>query len=109
MHVTFTYNQREASQPAIFRIFNISPKWTLNWLSYIQDDPQEKARNVVRYMAGGGSVTYTRSDPYTDEFERESRDGSLLVQTSSETYDVACPTDHSRFSVILTKLRVIRD
>ena len=38
--VTITYNQWEASQPAVFSYFNISPKWTFNWVDYIQDDPQ---------------------------------------------------------------------
>lgn len=34
-----TYNQREASQPATLNFFNIGPKWSLNWLSYIEDSP----------------------------------------------------------------------
>src|ERR1700679_3428831 len=36
-HVSITYNQREANQPANFSFFNVSPKWTLNWLTYIQE------------------------------------------------------------------------
>src|SRR5204863_121118 len=39
------YNQREANQPANFTWFNVSPKWTLNWLSYIQDDPGNARAN----------------------------------------------------------------
>ena len=38
VYLTLTYNQREANQPANFSFFNVSPKWTLNWLSYIEDN-----------------------------------------------------------------------
>jgi RHS repeat-associated protein len=82
MHVTLTFNQREATQPANFAWFNVSPKWTLNWLSYIEDDPANAKANVTRYVAGGGSVGY----PYvtkTNSYQQETRDASLLVRTSS--------------------------
>ena len=36
---TLTYNQREANQPANFMFSNIGPKWTHNWLTYIEDSP----------------------------------------------------------------------
>jgi RHS repeat-associated protein len=58
MYVSLTYNQREAFQPANFSFFNVSPKWTLNWLSYIQDDPTMPGANVSRYVAGGGNMNY---------------------------------------------------
>src|SRR6202022_256857 len=35
VYVAVTYNQREAGQPANFSFFNVGPKWTLSWLSYI--------------------------------------------------------------------------
>ena len=41
VYVTLTYNQREATQPSNFTFFNISPKWSLNWLSYVEDDPNQ--------------------------------------------------------------------
>ncbi|HVR87784.1 MAG TPA: cysteine peptidase family C39 domain-containing protein, partial [Planctomycetota bacterium] len=48
-----TYNQREANQPANFNYFNVGPKWTFNWLAYLQDDPTNAGANVLRYVAGG--------------------------------------------------------
>jgi RHS repeat-associated protein len=55
--VTVTYNQMEASQPANFSFFNVSQKWTLNCLAYIQDDPTNVGGNVSRIVGGGGSVS----------------------------------------------------
>ena len=36
---TVRYNQRDAAQPAIFTYSNFGPKWTLDWLAYITDNP----------------------------------------------------------------------
>src|SRR5262249_39474669 len=72
VYVTVTYNQREAGQPANFNFFNVSPKWTLNWLSYISDDPTLPGANVSRYVAGGGTVRYEGYDNATGFFYRES-------------------------------------
>jgi RHS repeat-associated protein len=89
--VTINYNQREAEQPANFTFFNVSPKWTLNWLSYIQDDPAApgcvaaaSGCTVTRYVAGGGSVAYSGYDPTSGTFTPESRDRSVLTFASSE-------------------------
>jgi RHS repeat-associated protein len=83
VYTTLTYNQREAGQPANFSFFNIGPKWTLNWLSYIQDDPSAAGINVTRYVAGGGSVTYAGYNATTRAFAPETRDASILVRTSA--------------------------
>jgi len=58
---TLTYNQREAVQPANFTYFNVSPKWTLNWLKYIQDDPNavNSIAPITRTDGGGGGYTFT--------------------------------------------------
>jgi len=53
---TLTYNQREASQPANFTFSNVSPKWTHNWLAYIEDDPSFYAQMPVTYPRGGGFI-----------------------------------------------------
>ncbi|MGH8550872.1 MAG: cysteine peptidase family C39 domain-containing protein, partial [Methylococcales bacterium] len=79
---TLTYNQREASQPANFGFFNVSQKWTLNWLSYIQDTPGVPGANDLRYVAGGGSVNYGGYHSGTGRFTPETRDQSVLVLTS---------------------------
>jgi hypothetical protein len=83
VHVTLTYNQREANQPATFSFFNISQKWTLNWLTYIQDDPNNPGTSVSRYVAGGGSVSYSGYNSTTGAFTPETHDASVLVLTSA--------------------------
>jgi RHS repeat-associated protein len=81
--VQLTYNQREAGQPTTFSFFNISPKWTLNWLSYIKDDPTMAGATVSRYVAGGGYVDYTGYNASTGSFTPEVQDASVLALTSS--------------------------
>ncbi len=88
-HVMVVYNQREDSQPATFGWFNVSPKWTLTALTYIQDDPTAVGSNVMRYVAGGGSVAYSGYSSSTGAFTPETRDASVLVRTlaSPVTYE----------------------
>jgi|APLak6261658528_1056013.scaffolds.fasta_scaffold00207_1 RHS repeat-associated protein len=83
VYTTLTYNQREASQPANFGFFNISPKWSLNWLSYIQDDPAVAGSNVLRMVAGGGSVSYSGYNSSNGQFTPETRSNAQLVLVSS--------------------------
>lgn len=83
VYTSLTYNQREASQPANFGFFNVSQKWSVNWLSYIQDSPSVPGANVSRFVAGGGSVNYSGYNGSTGQFTPETRDQSLLVRTSA--------------------------
>lgn len=80
--VTITYNQREDSQPAVFNFFNVSPKWTLNFLSYVTDDPTNPGANVTRYLPGGGAYYYTGYSSSTGAFAAQNNDGSVLVLAS---------------------------
>jgi RHS repeat-associated protein len=84
VYVTLTYDQREAGQPANFNFFNISPKWTLNWLSYIQDDPTLPGANVSRYVAGGGYVNYPYYDASSGYFfhETDTKSAANLIRVS---------------------------
>jgi YD repeat-containing protein len=86
--VTLTYNQREDSQPANFNFFNVSPKWTLSWLSYVQDDPKSAGSNVMRYLPGGGAFYYLGSNKTTGAFAAQDTDASVLalVSQSPVTY-----------------------
>ncbi len=83
--VTLNYNQREADQPSNFTFFNISPKWTLNWLSYIQDDPRSAGGSVYRYVAGGGFISYMGYNGATGAFTPETRDASVLSRSTTGT------------------------
>jgi YD repeat-containing protein len=81
--IRLTYNQREASQPANFGFFNVSPKWTLNFLSYVQDDPAAAGQSVIRYVAGGGSIDYSLAYTYdsrTGAFSPERQGQAVLVR-----------------------------
>jgi len=90
MQVSITYNQREAGQPSNFSFFNISPKWTLNWLSFITDTPGITNGNVQREMAGGGFVAETFNTT-TNTYAPENYDGAILTQTSSASYKLTRP------------------
>jgi len=81
--VTVSYNQREASQPGVFDFFNVSPKWTLNWLGYIQDYPQQVGINVIRYVRGGGEAAYSDYNSQTGAFDPDPDDASTLVLVST--------------------------
>jgi RHS repeat-associated protein len=80
--VTITYNQREDSQPAVFSFYNVSPKWTLNWLEYVTDDPTAPGATVSRYLAGGGAYYYSGYNSGTGQFAAQNDDGSTLVLVS---------------------------
>lgn len=82
MKVKVTYNQREDSQPANFTFFNVGQKWTLNWLTYVTDDPTNAGGNVSRYLPGGGAYYYTGYAAGTGRFTQQSDDGSVLLLAS---------------------------
>jgi RHS repeat-associated protein len=83
VRTTVSYNQREASQPASMGFFNIGPKWTLNWLSYIEDRPGTPGSSVKRHVGGGGELDYTGYSSATRTFRRELRGGASLVMVSA--------------------------
>ena len=83
VHTKVSYNQREASQPGSMSYFNIGPKWTLNWLSYIEDRPGFPGASVKRYASGGGELDYAGYNASTRAFRRELRGGAQLVLVST--------------------------
>lgn len=83
LYTTLTYNQRESSQPSNFSFFNISPKWSLNWLSYIQDDPAIAGASVKLMTAGGGRIAYGNYNASTGQFSPDAYDGATLKLVSS--------------------------
>lgn len=81
--IRLTYNQREAFQPATFGFVNVGPKWTLNLLSWIQDDPASPGTNVVRYVDGGGAIDYRTGYSYDSnngQFTPARMGGAVLVR-----------------------------
>jgi RHS repeat-associated protein len=87
VNVMLVYNQREAQQPSSsnFPYFNISQKWSMNWLAFIVDDPTNPGGSVQRYAAGGGVVSYSGYNNATGAFTPETRDASVLIKNSSST------------------------
>jgi RHS repeat-associated protein len=78
-----TYNQREANQSANFTYSNLGPKWTFNWLTYLEDDPNYAARDIKRFVAGGGAETHTGYNAATQSFALQGSSQTILVRTSS--------------------------
>lgn len=87
------YSQREDSQPANFNFFNVGQKWTLNWLSYVTDDPTLAGATVSRYMRGGSGFYYDSYDSKTGRFRAQDTDGAVLVLKSQSpvTYELQLP------------------
>lgn len=82
MMVKISYNQREDSQPQNFSFFNLGPKWTFNWLTYITDDPTNPGASVSRYLPGGGAFYYVGYNATSQTFSAQDTDGSVLVLVS---------------------------
>jgi len=91
-----TYNQREVNQPANFTYANLGPKWTFNWLTYVEDDPNFDARDIKRYVAGGGAEIHTGYNGATQSFAPQDTSRSVLVRTSvgPVRYELRWPDGH---------------
>jgi len=79
------YAQREVSQPSVFSYTNLGPKWTCNWLSYIETDGYRSRANL--YEPGGGVETYPFFIPGDDpDLVRGPYSNSLLRRTVRPDY-----------------------
>ena len=87
-----TYNQRESYQPQTFSYMNLGPKWTFDWLSYIEDSSTLSAP-VNLYVRGGGQETYDGYDPTTETYapHKESRATVRRVTSSPIKYERLLP------------------
>jgi RHS repeat-associated protein len=92
-----TYIQREADQPANLNFSNLGPKWTHNWLAYVEDTPSNAAADVTLHRAGGGSDVFTGYDASTRQFTVNARFNDVLKrsQDSPPVYQRLLP-DGSR-------------
>jgi RHS repeat-associated protein len=53
--ITLVYNSREANQPANFGYSNVGQKWSINLLSFVQDNPAATNNQLpVTHVPGGG-------------------------------------------------------
>ena len=103
MSFLVTYNQRESFQPMSFAYSNLGPKWTFDWLSYVEDDLADPNQTVYIYSRGGGQETHiynsveqafephletraalTRVSELPIEYRKELPDGSIEVFSVSD-------------------------
>ncbi len=77
------YNQREVYQPQIFYYSNLGPKWTFDWISYVQDDPSNPNANAFLYLRGGGGEDHTGFSVGTQSYAIQHTSRAVLVRTAS--------------------------
>jgi RHS repeat-associated protein len=91
MEFTVAYNGREVFQPQLPAYSNLGPKWTFDWFSFVQDDPDpaHAAQNVDVYLRGGGQETYSGMGSGTSGVHYRSR--AIVARTSSTSYERRLP------------------
>lgn len=77
-----TYNQREDLRPVAPNFSHMGPKWTHNWLSYVEDDPANLAANILRFLPGGGSRDETGFNSTTRQFSASKIDRAILKRVT---------------------------
>jgi RHS repeat-associated protein len=83
INFTVRYNQREVFQPQLFFYSNFGPKWTTDWISYLEDDPSTLSANVNLYGRGGGQETYSSFNSTTQSYAPHFQSHAVVVRTSS--------------------------
>lgn len=83
-----TYNQKEAYQPTNWPYFNLGPKWTMNCVSFVQDDPASPTNDVRVFPPGGGSELFTGYNSASGTYAVEPYSQSLLVKTATNSYEL---------------------
>lgn len=88
------YNEREATQPALFTYANLGPRWSLNWIDYIVDDPANSnaSQTLSRGTGGGGGFSYKMTNGVS---AAEKYTGDVLQKVNATSYEMKHP-DGSR-------------
>jgi YD repeat-containing protein len=96
-----SYSQKEANQPQVFTYSNLGPRWTFDFLAFIQDDPtlatdtQRFFMTVKAYERGGGAkyFTFQNADPCQPPSQPSSgpslphrKDQSVLYRSGLSSY-----------------------
>jgi RHS repeat-associated protein len=95
INFTVTYNQRDSFQPQLWTYWNLGPKWTSDWLSYVSDDQFHPDADATVYLRGGGQETYSNFDSVNQQYATQMRSRSVLVRLSPASYERRMP-DGSR-------------
>src|SRR5262249_52242632 len=61
VNFTLTYSQREIASGQSYSSGNIGPKWTIEWLSWVEDNPNSSDVQADVYLRGGGYEHYSDS------------------------------------------------
>ena len=77
------YNQREVFQPQTPSYGNLGPKWTHDWLSFIEDDPTNGSQPVNVYARGGGQETFTGYNAGTSSYAPHWQSRATVVRTAT--------------------------
>ncbi|MBX9571394.1 MAG: LysM peptidoglycan-binding domain-containing protein [Candidatus Obscuribacterales bacterium] len=103
INILVNYNYKEGNQPAIFGFPNLTPCWSLNWVSYLQDNGSQTTVNV----RGGGYETYDNTAYSTPDIMSQSTliynssgGGSYTRQLpdgSSENFTLQCGSGPSSY------------
>lgn len=80
MNFTLSYNQLDPDQPTTFSYSNVGPKWSHNWIGYVQDNPTSAGANVLLYLPSGFGRLYTGYSSSTGAFRPEAQTGAQLVR-----------------------------
>lgn len=83
-----SYLHREGSQPANFAYANFGPKWTFNWISFVNDDPGNTNASVNVYLPGGGADYFIRTN---NSFLPETSKRTVLTRISPANYVLGFP------------------
>jgi RHS repeat-associated protein len=109
-----SYKQRDATPTPAHS--NFGPKWSFNWVGYIQDSTVTTNAMVEYRLAGGGTQEYNYNSGAPHLFTTRSDDRSHLIRTTPHTYerklpdgskeyfDLADSTNSSTRKVYLTRI-----
>jgi YD repeat-containing protein len=81
-----SYSQANLYQPATFTYSNLGPKWTTDWIAYIQDDPMNPGQNTNLRTGDGGLVPYSGYNSTTKTFATQYRTHDQLTISGASTY-----------------------
>src|SRR5207245_5376654 len=65
----------------------LGSKWTFNWFSYVQDNPNNPSQSAFVYLPLGGGETYSSFDAGTQSYAPHRRSHAVLVRMSSTSYE----------------------
>lgn len=91
VRIRVRYNQRDDQFASNFNYSNIGPKWTLDWISFIKDSPDNPQSDVLYYMMGGGNRQFTNFDSKTQTYGCQLLDQTNLIRTSPTSYEMISP------------------